>query len=179
MSANQSGYKKRSGGRAVRRKTEVTAELSITSLLDVLTIILVFLIKNVSMEAVKIAEIPNMKYPSSISTEALIRNPEVVPVKIYPDKVELGVDNLYFGTPDDLGVEQKWYDLQKFFLQEMDRIPADKKEGACVVLQADASVPCLYVTEIVRIATSSQFPNIYFATVEDPDWLSSYRPDSL
>jgi biopolymer transport protein ExbD len=53
------------GRRQVRRKVQDSKQLSITSLLDVLTIILVFLIKNVSMEAVKISELADMIYPTT------------------------------------------------------------------------------------------------------------------
>jgi hypothetical protein len=51
--------------------------------LDVLTIILVFLIKNVSMEAVKVSELPDMTYPTTITVEKLAEKAEVTPVKMY------------------------------------------------------------------------------------------------
>ena len=86
------------GRRVVRKKDELQKGLSITSLLDVLTIILVFLMKNVSMEAVKISELPDMRYPTTITTDALMENPMVTPVKLYTDRVELGIDNLFLGT---------------------------------------------------------------------------------
>jgi len=166
-----------SGGRKVRNKTEVSAELSITSLLDVLTIILVFLIKNVSMEAVKISEVSGIQYPTTISKEEIIKNPEVVPVKIYLDRVEIGVDGLFFGTPNDLGDTKKYDDLILFLENEYAKIPPDKKDQACLVVQADASLQCKYITQVVSVGTRADFANIYFATIQDEDWLSSYRPN--
>ncbi|KAF5040730.1 hypothetical protein DSECCO2_530410 [anaerobic digester metagenome] len=174
-----SSYRKQST-RRVRRKVEDAKGLSITSLLDVLTIILVFLIKNVSMEAVKISELPDMTYPSTITNEQLMENPEVVPVKLYQDRVLFGIDSLPLGKPDDLIADSnKRLAMQQFFENEMAKIPEDKKDKACLVVQADAFLRCIYLTEIIRVATYANFPNIYFATIEDPDWLSDYRPASI
>ncbi len=168
------------GSRRVRRKIEETRGLSITSLLDVLTIILVFLIKNVSMEAVKISELPDMHYPTTITDEKLLENPEVIPVKLYQDRVLFGIDNLRMGTPDDIiSDSNKRLAMQQYFESEMAKIPEDKKDKACLVVQADAFLRCVYLTEIIRVATFANFPNIYFATIEDPDWLTDYRPASL
>ena len=64
-----SNVRRQKGRRVVRKKDEDINGLSITSLLDVLTILLVFLMKNVSMEAVKINELPDMKYPTTMTTE--------------------------------------------------------------------------------------------------------------
>jgi len=148
--------------------------------LDVLTIILVFLIKNVSMETVKISELPDMTYPNTITNEKLMENPEVVPVKLYQDRVLFGIDSLPLGKPDDLIADSnKRLAMQQFFENEMANIPEDKKDKACLVVQADAYLRCVYLTEIIRVATYANFPNIYFATIEDPDWLSDYRPASI
>lgn len=177
MSANSNMKSNKKGRRRVRRKVEENRGLSITSLLDVLTIILVFLIKNVSMEAVKISELPDMTYPTTITAEKLLENPEVVPVKLYQDRVLFGIDSLPLGTPDDLIADSNKRDaMLQFFTNEMAKIPDDKKDKACLVVQADSFLRCLYLTEIIRVATYAEFPNIYFATIEDPDWLSDYRP---
>jgi len=177
--SSQNSTNKKKGTRRVRRKTEETRGLSITSLLDVLTIILVFLIKNVSMEAVKISELPDMHYPTTITDEKLLDNPEVVPVKLYQDRVLFGIDNLSMGTPDDIISDANKRDaMRQYFEREMANIPADKKDKACLVVQADAFLRCIYLTEIIRVATYANFPNIYFATIEDPDWLSDFRPAS-
>ncbi|HQQ67303.1 MAG TPA: biopolymer transporter ExbD [Candidatus Cloacimonadota bacterium] len=171
---------RKQGTRRVRRKVEDAKGLSITSLLDVLTIILVFLIKNVSMEAVKISELPDMTYPTTITNEQLMENPEVVPVKLYQDRVLFGIDSLPLGKPDDLIADSnKRLVMQQFFESEMAKIPEDKKGKACLVVQADAYLRCVYLTEIIRVATYANFPNIYFATIEDPDWLSDYRPAAI
>ena len=165
------------GRRVVRKKDELQKGLSITSLLDVLTIILVFIMKNVSMEAVKISELPDMRYPTTITTDALMENPMVTPVKLYTDRVELGIDNLFLGTPQDLieNVDTRSI-MQKFFRNEWKAIPEDKWEDACLIVQADSNLPCGFITEIVRVGTNTGYQNIYFATLEDADWLRSYSP---
>jgi biopolymer transport protein ExbD len=178
MSAQNSTSKK-IGGRRVRSKTEENRGLSITSLLDVLTIILVFLIKNVSMEAVKISELPDMRYPTTITTEKLLDTEYVLPVKLYQDRVLIGQHNSRMGTPDDLISDStKRGLLQQFFENFMAEIPAEQRAQACVVIQADKYLRCIYLTEIIRVATYTDYPNIYFATIEDPDWLSDFRPAS-
>jgi biopolymer transport protein ExbD len=55
--------------RKVRRKFTDAAFLSITSLLDILTIILVFLVKNVSMEAQRMTVPENMSLPTTITNQ--------------------------------------------------------------------------------------------------------------
>ena len=167
------------GTRQVRRKIEDVKSLSITSLLDVLTIILVFLIKNVSMDAVKINQLPDMKYPTTITTEKLMENAMVTPVKLYMDRVLLGIGNQYLGTPQEM-VESADIRtvMQDFFSTEISVIPEDKLSDACLIVQADADLPCGYVTQIVSVGTSVGYGNIYFATLEEADWLQSYRTAS-
>ncbi|MDD2544222.1 MAG: biopolymer transporter ExbD [Candidatus Cloacimonetes bacterium] len=180
MSVHGQVVSKKQGSRRVRKKAEEAHGLSITSLLDVLTIILVFLIKNVSMETTKISELEDMIYPQTITNEKLMENPEVVPVKMYQDKILFGIESLPLGTPDDMISDANTREAMKqFFLNEMASIPEAKKSSACLVVQADAFIRCVYVTEIIRVATHANFPNIYFATIEDPDWLSDYRPASI
>lgn len=170
-----SNVRRQKGRRVVRKKDEDINGLSITSLLDVLTILLVFLMKNVSMEAVKINELPDMKYPTTMTTDALMDNPMVTPVKLYTDRVLLGIDNLLLGTPQDL-IENvsKRQVMQDFFRNEWSAVPEDKWEDACLVVQADSNLPCGYITEIVRVGTNTGYQNIYFATLEEADWLQSY-----
>ncbi|MCB5234559.1 MAG: biopolymer transporter ExbD [Candidatus Cloacimonetes bacterium] len=163
------------GTRVVRKKADDVQGLSITSLLDVLTIILVFLIKNVSMEAVKISELPDMIYPTTITTENLMENAAVTPVKIYTDRVLLGNDNQLLGSPADLTENpQVRSDMVNYLRYEFNVIPEDKKDDACLIVQSDSNIPCGYITEIVGAAVGTGFANIYFATLEDEQWLQHH-----
>ncbi|MCB5261426.1 MAG: biopolymer transporter ExbD [Candidatus Cloacimonetes bacterium] len=177
MSSNNSSRSSNKGRRVIRKKEEDVKGLSITSLLDVLTIILVFLMKNVSMEAVKISELPDMKYPTTMTKDSLMENPYVTPVKLYTDRVLLGLGNLLLGEPQDLieNVEKRSM-MQEFFRNEWNSIPEDKWDDACLIVQADSNLPCGFITEIVRVGTNTGYQNIYFATVEEAEWLKSYNP---
>ncbi|MDY0152695.1 MAG: biopolymer transporter ExbD [Candidatus Cloacimonas sp.] len=160
--------------RRVRRKYEEGKSLSITSLLDVLTIILVFLIKNVSTESARISAEAGLNYPSSITNDKLLEKSGATPVKIFPDKVLVGVDGLNFGNPKDLLENaQKRIDISKYLQLEANDIFKTEGHEACLVVQADSAIPCGYVTEIVRIGTDAGFTYIYFATLADPDWLKN------
>jgi len=166
--------------RRVRRKHEEVKGLSITSLLDVLTIILVFLIKNVSMEAVKVSELPDMKYPTTITVEKLVEKAEVTPVKMYLDRILIGNENLYFATPQELKADEaKRSNIQQYLKMEYNAIITDKTKEPCLIVQADANLPCDYITEIVRLGTAIGYTNIYFATLEAPDWLKAYNPGTI
>lgn len=167
-----SGSKKKA--RAVRRKFEDFKGLSITSLLDILTIILVFLIKNVSTEAAIIAEEKGMTYPSTITNDELMKKSGVTPVKLFLDKVVLGNESLEFGTPQELYSDpQKRENIYNYLTLEANTIIKAGNEP-CLVVQADEYLPCDYVSEIVKVGTSAGFTNIYFATLEDAEWLSAY-----
>jgi hypothetical protein len=79
--------KAKSTGREVRRTRKIAAEikpLSITSLLDVLTIVLAFMIKNVSMEAQKITIPERMVFPTTMSADQLEESMGTTVVKVYP-----------------------------------------------------------------------------------------------
>lgn len=176
MTSISSNIRNKKSTRRIRNKAEDIRGLSITSLLDVLTILLVFLIKNVSMEAVKVSELPDMKYPTTITKEELMDNAMVTPVKLYTDRVLLGVNNSLLGTPqeliEDVNVRST---MKEFFETEFASIPEEKWDEACLVVQSDRNLPCGYITEIVRVGTSTGYPNIYFATIEEADWLQSYN----
>ena len=163
----------------VKRKHVVDKGLSITSLLDVLTIILAFLLKNVSMEANKVSQVEGMVYPTTTTVEKLAEGTEVVPIKIYMDKVLMGVDNSLLGTPYDLiNTPEKRQSMQDYLNEEISAMDEDKQGNACLVVQADSNIPCIYITQIVSVGTSVGYQNIYFASLEDADWLKNYSPSS-
>ncbi|MDD2227988.1 MAG: biopolymer transporter ExbD [Candidatus Cloacimonetes bacterium] len=162
--------------RRVRRKVDEVKGLSITSLLDVLTIILVFLIKNVSTESVKISTEKDINYPSTITNDLLMDKAEATPVKIFTDRIILGNESLNFGSPQDLLLStDKRKAIQQYLQAEAGAIYANNPEDveACLIVQADSAIQCEYISEIVKIGTSVGYTRIYFATLEDPDWLKN------
>jgi biopolymer transport protein ExbD len=158
----------------VRRKVDEVKGLSITSLLDVLTIILVFLIKNVSTEAVKISAEKEIRYPTTITNDSILEKSEATPVKIFTDRILLGNESVNFGKPEDLLINpEKRKAIFQFLEMEATAIYSkDTKDvEACLIVQADNYIQCEYVSEIVKIGTSVGYTHIYFATLEDADWL--------
>lgn len=160
--------------RRVRRKFEDAAGLSITSLLDVLTIILVFLIKNVSMEAQKVTIPANMKFPSTITNEKLIEQGATMVVKMYPDQIYLGTESIPFGSLSEiLSNESKREAIYGYLSMEAQKIfDRESNNEPCLLIQADEQIPCQYVSEMVKIGTQASFQYVYFSTLSDPTWFS-------
>jgi biopolymer transport protein ExbD len=163
--------------RRVRTLLEEAKGLSITSLLDVLTIILVFLIKNVSMEAQKIAVPDNMNFPTTMMTEALSEKAGTTIVKIYPDRILIGTDNLYFGTLDDLeNNAEKRENIMKFLQSTaLGILESPTNNETVLLIQADNSIPCQHITTMVALGTSSYYQYVYFATLQETDWLARLK----
>ena len=165
--------------RKVRRKFEDARGLSITSLLDELTIILVFLVKNISTEAVKISAEPDLTYPTTMTNDKLLEKAGTTPIKIFPDRVLVGTEALQYGSPADLVTDPKKREaLFTYLKMEADDIVTHQKAETCLLVQADYSIPCNYITEIVRAATAAGYSYVYFATLQDNDWLKKYNVSS-
>ncbi len=132
------------------------------------------------MEAVKISELPDMQYPTTVTVDKLMDDALVTPVKLYLDRVLLGLDNQLLGTPEQLIEDVNTRSVMlDFFRSEMTEIPEDKWDQACLIVQADSDLPCAFITEIVRVGTNTGYQNIYFATLEEADWLQSYAYASV
>ncbi|HOZ00410.1 MAG TPA: biopolymer transporter ExbD [Candidatus Syntrophosphaera sp.] len=164
--------------RKVRRKFQVTTELSITSLVDVLTILLVFLIKNVTMEVQKITMPNNMRFPVAMAKHDLLQNKGTTIIQVYPDKILIGEPALYFGTLEEFTTNSaKRAEIQKYLRLTASQILEVKDEQGkpktptALLIQADRSIPCYYITELVRMGTRSYYDYIYFATLLESDWL--------
>ncbi|MBM4404484.1 MAG: biopolymer transporter ExbD [Candidatus Cloacimonetes bacterium] len=169
-------FKKKSS-RAIRRKFPDVGGLSITSLLDILTIMLVFLIKNVSVDAQRVTVPENMIFPPTITNDELLDNGVTIVVKLYQDRILLGNSNLNAGTLADLvGNKTKREMIFKYMKDEAVRIinlDKDKtKFKPCLLIQADKEIPVQYVTELIKLSAGAYFENIYFSTLEE-DWLKS------
>ncbi len=163
--------------RKVRRKFADAAALSITSLLDILTILLVFLIKNISMESQKISAPQNMLLPTTITNQELIDNGLTVLVKVFPDKVLIGTDNINAGTLTQLVSDATSREIIfNYMKNEANQISLlNSRKGTnyqpCMLIQADKSIPCQYITQLVKIGAGATFANIYFSTLQDENWL--------
>ena len=167
--------------RRVRKVKKATKQLSITSLLDALTIILVFLIKNVSMDAQRLTVPENMQFPTTMITEELTEQMDPTVVKVYPDRILIGKDNDFFGTPQQLLSDETKraaiYEYMQIQSKSIEEHPT--KNVACLLVQADESIESQVITAIVEVGTQSYYKFIYFSTLQDTQWLDSARAEQL
>ena len=149
-----------------RRMGREARSLNITSLLDIMTILLVFMIKNVSMDVSQRNAPEGMRLPLSVSKEELLKDSQIVSIKIYPDRVLYGAENLKIGTPAEILTNSKLQNvLIKFLKKEASAI---KKNGGKpgLLIQADRQVKCKYITSIIKMSTRASLANVYFSTIK-------------
>lgn len=168
--------------RRIRRKFDTGKELSIVSLVDILTILLVFLIKNVSLEAQKYTMPNNMEFPVTMEKHDLLGNKGTTVIQVYPDRILIGDEGLYFGTLEEFASDQeKRSDILRYLQVTAQETLSEKDEygmpltPAALLIQADKSIPCWYITELVKLGTSSYYEYIYFATLLETDWLEQTK----
>ncbi len=165
--------------RRVRRKFADAAALSITSLLDILTILLVFLIKNVSIESQKMTVPANMTLPTTITNQELLDNGLTVLVKLYPEQIYIGTDNIPAGSLRQLVEDAKTRAaLLNFMQNEAAQIQElNNRRGTdykpCLLIQADKQITCQYITELIKIGAGASFADIYFSSIQDQNWLQA------
>lgn len=174
-SIRQSPYKTQRGKRKTAKKFDDAKGLSITSLLDILTIVLVFLIKNVSMDAAKISVPENMKFPFSIESEKLTENSDPLIIKMYPDQLLMGKTNTRLGSLKDLVTGDKYDKILEVLKDEAGRIQRKPTDNTPIMLiQADKTVECYYISEMMSLAGNGGYQYVYFSALENSGWLTDY-----
>jgi len=161
---------RKSGGKfAARPRGDKSKTLNITSLIDILTILLIFMIKNIAMDSTQRNAPEGMLLPTTITKNKLIESGQAVSVKIYQDKVLFGADNIYVGSMDDFLNKQ---DIRQTLLQML-RLEAKEigltEQIPCLLIQADKELACRYITEFINFSASANFANIYFSTIHTDD----------
>jgi biopolymer transport protein TolR len=158
------------GPRKARGKMDKVKSLNITSLVDILTILLVFLIKNVSMDAQNITVPETMKLPTTVSHEELERSGMSVVMKVFPDMIFIGSDNISVGSPEEFMTDQSVRDnLISFMRQQSAQISQNPDLTPVLLIQADNQIRCRYITELVGLSAHTGFPSIYFSTIKGDD----------
>ena len=139
--------------------------LNITSLIDILTILLIFMLKNISMDSTQKHSPEGMLLPTAVTKNKLIDEGYVITVKIYPDKVLYGNDNIRVGSLDDFMTKPEIRSgLLQNLKEESELIKAHGNEP-CLLIQADKSLDCRFITEFMRFSGRGRFANIYFSTI--------------
>lgn len=151
-------------------KRNQTFALNITSMTDMFTILLVFLLQTYSTNDVQIDPVSGVRLPAS-NTD---KNP-VNGIKISISPTELKLDQLKLASVTDNKIEQAAIDpndgefikplfeeLQK--LNEAHKLKPDIKIGK-ILFQADQEVPYATLRKIMYTASMAGFPNIKLVTV--------------
>ena len=157
-SAGSSGFTKRKRGNK-------TGDLNITSLIDILTILLVFMIKNISMDASQKNAPEGMLLPTTITKNELIESGKAVFVKIYTDKILYGAENIPVGSLQDFISSQDTRQSLLWLLKMEAKSIMAKHSQPCLLIQADKDLPCRYITEFIKFSAQASFANIYFSTI--------------
>ncbi|MBN1327189.1 MAG: biopolymer transporter ExbD [Candidatus Cloacimonetes bacterium] len=148
-----------------RPRGKKVKDLNITSLIDILTILLVFMLKNISMDAIQKNAPEGMLLPTTITKDELIKKGLVVNVKIYTDKILFGMDNFRIGSLDEFTSNQE---VRKNLLSLL-KIEADRITNTgsipSLLIQADKELDCRYITDFINFSASASFANIYFSTI--------------
>ena len=152
-----------------RKRGNKTKDLNITSLIDILTILLVFMIKNISMDSTQKNSPEGMLLPTTITTNELVESGRAVYLKIYTDKILYGTESINVGTMEDfLGRTEIRNSLLKLLQMESKAITSLNSKP-CLLIQADKEVPCRYITEFIKFSAQASFANIYFSTIHTED----------
>ncbi len=154
---------------AKRRMPVPEAKLNITSLMDIMTIILVFLLKSYSTEDIQIAPSDDLRLPSSSS-----QKPPELAVNAVVSKVNITVDGVKVVDVSGgiVGEEYKrgtlispLFDTLKEKADEAkalaERNPANKFKGR-ILLQCDRDIPFSLVREVMYTAGQAQFAEFKF-----------------
>ncbi|MCD4651113.1 MAG: biopolymer transporter ExbD [Candidatus Cloacimonetes bacterium] len=159
-----------------RKKRPVT-EMNITSLIDILTILLVFLIKNVSLDTTNLLPSQKMEMPYSIATDELVKEGKVIPIQIYFDEILYGPDLTPIGTPDAFINDDEIRNATLAAMQhDTEQMLYNNPESPrCILIQADMGIPCRYITRVISVAGVAGFNHIYFSTLHKPGEISELR----
>ncbi|MCF7793865.1 MAG: biopolymer transporter ExbD [Candidatus Cloacimonetes bacterium] len=148
-----------------KKKSNKTKDLNITSLIDILTILLVFIIKNVSMDASEKNVPKGMLLPTTITKNALIESGQTIIIKIYPDQILYGKENVPVGSLQEfVSNKNVRTSLLRYMKLEADKIKAND-HIPCLLIQGDKDLDCKYITEFIKFSAQASFANIYFSTI--------------
>ncbi len=152
-----------------RRKHNVEAKLQITSLMDIMTIILVFLLKSYSTDDIQIAPSEDLRLPTSNASQA----PELAVNTVVSQKGIL-VDGQKVVDVSGGQVEESYkrgtlisplFDILKEKADEAKAIAETRQTinfSGRILLQCDRNIPFSLVREVMYTAGQAQFAEFKF-----------------
>jgi len=162
------------GPRKRRSKGSKVSELDITSLVDILTILLLFLIQSVSVTAQSSAVAVGVDPPKTITTDELKKNGQTVVIIFKQNKIAVAGNSMEAMSFGDLFAQNQIAKTKRKGLFNFLQIQAgkiSKRESNNVplmLIQADKKTQCKYINNFIKYSALSGFADIYFATEEEP-----------
>ena len=154
----------------VDTKKNQSFTLNITSMTDMFTIMLVFLLQSFATAEVPIEQVNNLRLPTSVSD----KNP-IDGIKISISQTELKIDQKLIAGVKNNEVEPSSLDpADKNFIKplfvELQRINTDleaKKDTKIgkILLQADEGLPYSALRKVMYTASMAGFPNLKLVTM--------------
>lgn len=171
-------FQEHTGGRPHRRKKHVhddhAVHVNINSLLDVLSVILVFLMKSYSANTVQVKPSPALQVPFSHSTQAVQESTAVtvtlkdilvddLPVMTF----ESGVVPTNFLSSGGLLIDPLFQKLQDAVdhQKKIAAVNAKAEFKGIVTIIADRNVPFSLLTEVMYTAGQAQYNKFKFAAI--------------
>lgn len=143
--------------------------LNITSMTDMFTILLVFLLQSYSSSEVEILPVKDLRLPASNSTSNPVLGIKVSISKDFiriDDKIVAGVKNLEVDGKD---VDTKDKNFIPHLFQELDQIAKKSDQGPAkegkILLQADESLPYETLRKVMYTSSMAGFPQLKLVTV--------------
>jgi biopolymer transport protein ExbD len=158
----------------VKKKSSAEMALQITSMADIFTIILVFLLKSFTSGAVNITPSQGVKLPAAKSEATQI---QALTVEVSSDAVQVDhslaapLTNFHFpagamganGVPPEL---DKVFDLQRKKQDLISKANADVKANGKIVVVADERVPYVTVKAVLASAAIHGFSEFKLVVVQ-------------
>jgi len=162
--------------RIAQRRKHKEAGLTITSLMDAMTIILCFLLKSVGAEPLNISQSDDLRLPASTTT----LNPEdTVPITVTASAILVGPDHVVDVRNGRVDKSQKKGDETSFVISPLlDKLTEEVKHqkdiasmaghewtGVATIV-AHKDTPYRLLTEVMYTAGQAEFQNFKFAVVK-------------
>ncbi len=156
-----------------RRRIGEEGGLAITSLMDMMTIILVFLLKSYSVEDIQVKPSADLQLPSSTA----LKNPKVA-VNVVVSKRNITVDGVKVVDLTELRVPDDYkkgtlisplYDVlfDKADTSLFDQAMGGEQQPRRLLLQSDREIPFAVIREVMYTAGQAKYAGIEFVVYKE------------
>jgi biopolymer transport protein ExbD len=148
------------------RRKEVSSELSLTSLIDMFSVIILFLIQTFSASGEILAVNPGITLPQAYYAKMLERSPivTITQEKVTIEGLKVGDNTDIFGKVEDTdwdlpNLKEKIASYRTMLEQLVPGVPPQGK----LIIQADKGLEFVYLKRVIYALTSMGFPEIHLA----------------